>query len=513
MKKLIFLSITILFVWASSAQTNFTVPERDADKYYPRASSIMHYTQIVALSYAKSMGQSAEEFGNYCGNLYKLTWDRNAGFNGFVKWTMYNLDVFSDGVEIVSQSEKQVVLRAKNFYPQLKNNGVMYDISYDDYIQFIQASHYRIAEFMGCTIEFEISNDALEVTIKPVQRKVVLNRYSPYMYWSPQTVNGWVKSIKYETFKGVEKDGKIIKGEKLQPSETQNNFNRINETLYFDKKGNITYHTEETNQYGHNWSSIFNYKNNRVETMVNIKDGIPISKGEMLYEGCKFIGSNWYLFEDQELTLRLRVETDKFGNAIFLKKFNNKDLVIGQGPKLVRDGNGIVLERSVLKKDGTVNWHLKINYDDNGLPVKYHRTIANGNKVDETFKCDYEFDENGNWIKQIQYGPPADKNFVVKRTITLYEKRKAIKLDDETLALYIGKYQLAPDFFITVTKESNKVFAKGTGQEKFEISPFEKHRFFTNEFSAEFTFELDKKGKVTGFTLYQNGEYKATKIE
>ena len=513
MKTTTLLFVAILMAWATTAQTTFTVPERDAEKYYPRASFIIHYSQTVALSYAKSMGQSAEEFGNYCGDLYKLTWNSNAGFNHFVKGTMYNLDVLSDGVEIVSQSEQKVVLRAKNFYSKLQKTGMMYDISYDDYIQFMQASHNRIAELLGCTIKFDTINDALEATIKPLQRKVVLNLFSPYMYWSPQNVNGWVKSIKYETFEGLEKNGKIVKVDKLKPSEIQSNLQRINETLYFDKKGNLTSYSDETNQYGHDWSVVLNHKNERVENMFFIKDGVPVSKGNMLYEKGKFLGSDWFSFENNELTYKWRVETDEHGNVNFRKGFNKNDVITSQGPKVVRDENGFAVEKSLLKNDGTIDWQVKISYDDNDLPVEYHRTINNGNEVDERFHCEYEFDENGNWVKQIQYGPPADKNFVIERAITFYKKRQPIKLDDETLLLYVGKYQLGSDFFIDITKEGNTIFAQATDQEKFEIAPFEKHKFFTLEFSAEFVFEPDKEGKVTGFTLYQNGEYKATKIE
>lgn len=513
MKKIVFVCIALLFAWGALAQTNFNVPERDTEKYYPRAQWVIHYTQIVALSHAKSIGQSAEEFGNYCGDLYKLTWDKSTGFNGFVQWTIYNFDLLSEGVEIISQSKEKVVIRVKGFHSELKNKELIYDVTYDEYIQFMQSSHNRIAEVMGSTIDIKINNDELEVTIKPLQRKVVLNLFTPYMYWSPQTVNGWVKEIKYETFKGVDKNGRIEKGAKLLSSELQNNQQRLNKTLYFDKKGNHTSYSEETDQHGHKWNALFNYKNNKVETMIVLKNGIPVSKGDMYYEGCNFLGSNWFSFEDNELTLRLRVETDKHGNAILRKDFDKNNVLTSQGPKLLRDKNGVVTEQSILKKDGTVNFHVNINYDENGLPVTFHRTIAEGKKVDETFKAEYEFDENGNWIKQIQYGPPVNNIFIVERTFTFYKTRKAIKLDDKTLELYVGKYQVEPDFFITITKEENKIFAQGTNQNKFEITPFEQHKFFTNLFPFECVFELNKKGKITGLTIFQNGEYKAKKIE
>lgn len=170
-------------------------------------------------------------------------------------------------------------------------------------------------------------------------------------------------------------------------------------------------------------------------------------------------------------------------------------------------------ERLILKKDGSVKYNNKFFYDKNGLPINIHRTISQGKTVTEDFKREYEFDENGNWIKQIQYGPPADKIFVIERSFTYYEKRTEIELQESVLAGYVGKYELYPNFFITITKEGKKMFAQGTEQEKFEICAYDKNKFFTKEFTAEFIFHLNKKNEVTGFTLVQNGEHEAKKVE
>ena len=114
MRKLIFITIAILFAWATSAQNQFTVPERTAEKQYPRVVWVFNYNLTVAINYAKSMGQTVEDYGRYCGDIYKLTWPKGGEFKAFVEGNIMNLTDFSEKVEIVSQSGNKVVLKVYN---------------------------------------------------------------------------------------------------------------------------------------------------------------------------------------------------------------------------------------------------------------------------------------------------------------------------------------------------------------------------------------------------------------
>jgi hypothetical protein len=78
---------------------------------------------------------------------------------------------------------------------------------------------------------------------------------------------------------------------------------------------------------------------------------------------------------------------------------------------------------------------------------------------------------------------------------------------------YVGKYQLAPNFIISITREDDQVYAQATGQMRFPIFPLERHKFFTKIVDAQFIFHMDDNNEVTGLTLVQNGEHKTEKIE
>ncbi len=83
--------------------------------------------------------------------------------------------------------------------------------------------------------------------------------------------------------------------------------------------------------------------------------------------------------------------------------------------------------------------------------------------------------------------------------------RKEVVLDPKTLDGYAGRYQLAPNFILTVTNEGGHLMAQATGQSKAEIFAESKTDFFLKVVDAQFTFQLGADGKATGVVLHQNG--------
>lgn len=87
-----------------------------------------------------------------------------------------------------------------------------------------------------------------------------------------------------------------------------------------------------------------------------------------------------------------------------------------------------------------------------------------------------------------------------------------IQLTEDVLKKYTGKYQLAPDFIITVTQEGESIYAQPTGQEKFELFAYGEDKFFLKVVYAQVKFNTEN-GKITSLTLFQNGETIGKKIE
>ena len=92
-------------------------------------------------------------------------------------------------------------------------------------------------------------------------------------------------------------------------------------------------------------------------------------------------------------------------------------------------------------------------------------------------------------------------------SVEMPRERRAVALAPEVLNRYVGRYELAPNFIITVTNENNRLMAQATSQPKLELFAESETEFFYRAVDAQITFERDAQGRVTGMVLHQNGRH------
>ena len=81
-----------------------------------------------------------------------------------------------------------------------------------------------------------------------------------------------------------------------------------------------------------------------------------------------------------------------------------------------------------------------------------------------------------------------------------------MSVSSDILTKYVGKYEMRPDFVLTITREGNSMFVQATGQVRAQIFPMSDSEFFLKVVDAEITFHRDESGNVTSATLHQNGQ-------
>lgn len=81
-----------------------------------------------------------------------------------------------------------------------------------------------------------------------------------------------------------------------------------------------------------------------------------------------------------------------------------------------------------------------------------------------------------------------------------------ITLENSVLESYTGKYQLAPAFFITISKKDNQLFIQATNQPEFEIYPSSINEFFLKVVEATIVFNANDSGEIESLILNQNGQ-------
>ncbi|MFC5195863.1 serine hydrolase [Bizionia hallyeonensis] len=113
-----------------------------------------------------------------------------------------------------------------------------------------------------------------------------------------------------------------------------------------------------------------------------------------------------------------------------------------------------------------------------------------------------------NYIKSLELNPANQNAIDVLNSldIDLSEVVPDMQVSDAVLNTYLGKYQLAPGFIITVTREGAQLLAQATGQPQFQLFPAATHKFYLKVLDAQVTFHVTNEGVVESLTLHQNGQ-------
>jgi CubicO group peptidase (beta-lactamase class C family) len=123
--------------------------------------------------------------------------------------------------------------------------------------------------------------------------------------------------------------------------------------------------------------------------------------------------------------------------------------------------------------------------DDAMVTIEFSR-----NKKDEIEKL----------ISKKPYG-----NEVWNKSNKLMPSENGIKVDGKILETYVGEYEIPSEFTFAVTKEQDRLFIQGTGQDKIEMFADTENKFFVKVNDAQLEFVKDDAGEVTKAILNQGG--------
>jgi CubicO group peptidase (beta-lactamase class C family) len=111
-----------------------------------------------------------------------------------------------------------------------------------------------------------------------------------------------------------------------------------------------------------------------------------------------------------------------------------------------------------------------------------------------------------NYKKSIELNPNNQNGYDMLAKMGVEEEKEVVVVAADVLTTYVGKYQLAPTFFIEITSSENQLFAQATGQDKFELFPISDSKFFLKVVDAQVEFFHDDNDHVKSLTLYQGGK-------
>lgn len=88
------------------------------------------------------------------------------------------------------------------------------------------------------------------------------------------------------------------------------------------------------------------------------------------------------------------------------------------------------------------------------------------------------------------------------------------EVDAAVFDRHVGRYQLAPDVYLTISRNGDRFLAQLTGGPEMEIFAESDTRYFFTVVEAQLTFEIDADGKTTAVVLHEAGiDQRAARIE
>lgn len=168
MKKLVVFFYYSLFFLSAFAQEKYSVPVMtDQEKINSLASS-WNTLNLYIISHAKSLGKSIEDVATFTSDLYISGLDKSVGFDGYANGLIRGwVGTAPTGkVEITEQTDNKVVLRVTNFYSQLKEKGTLNNVSYQEYIKYLEFRGNRVFGVFGGTYSIRDTKDGLIITMQ-----------------------------------------------------------------------------------------------------------------------------------------------------------------------------------------------------------------------------------------------------------------------------------------------------------------------------------------------------------
>jgi len=112
-----------------------------------------------------------------------------------------------------------------------------------------------------------------------------------------------------------------------------------------------------------------------------------------------------------------------------------------------------------------------------------------------------------NYTKSVEINPNNQHGIETLKKLGADTSRfeKEIIVSEEILETYLGKFELMPEFIITITREGSQLKAQATGQPIFDVFPKSENIFYVKVVNAQLTFHKDDVGQVNSVTLLQGG--------
>ena len=149
-------------------KTRVELPLLTLDQKWRMAESNLIYFVVSGIAYAKSKGESPEDFGTFAGDVAAPTWEdaRGKGPQALVEGISNNKQQFHDfQMEILSESEAVIEARIRGFGETAVSRRPVPLVSEDEYIRFFEKKWEAIADYLELEYTQRSEGDWIVLTV------------------------------------------------------------------------------------------------------------------------------------------------------------------------------------------------------------------------------------------------------------------------------------------------------------------------------------------------------------
>jgi hypothetical protein len=155
-----------VFVSSAGAQEIFKVPKIRNSENYANMSGQATGLIATSINYAKSLGKSVDDFAYFTGDIFKTSWNKEMGFNGFVNGMIYNSIGFFPGAKITILEQSENMIKYKIILtPEFIKKFPLFNVTLDEYLMFHKGVVLKIGEYLSANYSHEFTGNEINVTI------------------------------------------------------------------------------------------------------------------------------------------------------------------------------------------------------------------------------------------------------------------------------------------------------------------------------------------------------------
>ena len=146
------------------AEQKIKLPRRYMEQNWERTVRNLTANIMAAITYAKSNGKTARDYGRFVGELYADTWKKGRGPAYFAMGIYRSVSQFPNSqTEILSESESNVTMRVKRTWEDFIGTGS--GMKVEDFNEWVEGLWGTIADHIGLKYEQKIDGDWLVIKL------------------------------------------------------------------------------------------------------------------------------------------------------------------------------------------------------------------------------------------------------------------------------------------------------------------------------------------------------------